>query len=207
MERMLFEADRFEFDIDQLNLRSDRTHHIPPENERPDLTSRENPGSCGRRFPDWRAGVTDLRVFRWALDENIKAGETRPSIRIKYIDNRGEREISLPPTHDFKWTVTTREQHVGGRHPHVDILDAVFVETVGPGGRRRNHQRKRHASFPAKRVASFVEQALRCPCYTRIDRIKLNLWLARMTFCGYSHLFSPHRASRLENILPYYKLC
>jgi len=66
--------------------------------------------------------ITDLRVFRWALENDG---------RLQYIDNRGEREIALPPTHDFEWTLCTREQHVSGRHPHINILDTVFVETVG----------------------------------------------------------------------------
>ncbi|MDR1462521.1 MAG: DNA repair ATPase [Azoarcus sp.] len=66
--------------------------------------------------------ITDLRVFRWSLENDGS---------LKYIDNRGEREISLPPSHDFEWTLTTREQHVGGRYPHVNILDTIFVETVG----------------------------------------------------------------------------
>ena len=66
--------------------------------------------------------ITDLRVFRWSLENDG---------RLKYIDNRGEREMALPPTHDFEWTSATREQHVGGRHPHVNILDTVFVETEG----------------------------------------------------------------------------
>jgi hypothetical protein len=47
------------------------------------------------------------------------------------VDNRGERDIALPPSHDFEWTSTTRENHVEGRHPHINILDTVFVETVG----------------------------------------------------------------------------
>jgi len=64
----------------------------------------------------------DLRVFRWNLENN---GELR------YIDNRGERDMALPPSHDFEWTPTRREDQVGGRHPHVNILDTVFVETVG----------------------------------------------------------------------------
>lgn len=64
----------------------------------------------------------DLRVFRWSL-------ETDGSVH--YIDNRGERDIALPPSHDFEWTAATREDHVSGKHPHVNVLDTVFVETVG----------------------------------------------------------------------------
>ncbi|MDR2678961.1 MAG: DNA repair ATPase, partial [Zoogloeaceae bacterium] len=66
--------------------------------------------------------ANDLRVFRWALATD--GG-------MHYLDNRGERDIVLPPTHDFEWKPTTREQHVGGRHPHVNILDTIFVETTG----------------------------------------------------------------------------
>jgi hypothetical protein len=64
----------------------------------------------------------DVRVFRWSLE---------PGGGIRYVDNRGERDIALPPTHDFEWTVATREDHVGGKHPHVNVLDTVFVETLG----------------------------------------------------------------------------
>jgi hypothetical protein len=44
--------------------------------------------------------ITDVRVFRWAIERDG---------RIKYIDNRGERDIALPASHDFEWTVATRE--------------------------------------------------------------------------------------------------
>ena len=66
--------------------------------------------------------LSDVRVFRWGLDANGQA---------TYIDNRGERDFVFPPAHDFEWTATTREDHVSGRHPHISVLDEVFVETVG----------------------------------------------------------------------------
>ncbi|HVG24817.1 MAG TPA: DNA repair ATPase, partial [Thermoanaerobaculia bacterium] len=66
--------------------------------------------------------LTDIRVFRW----NVGVDGT-----ITYIDNRGERDHVFPPRHDFEWTQTTREHHVAGRFPHVNINDEVFVETVG----------------------------------------------------------------------------
>ena len=66
--------------------------------------------------------VFDVRVFRWHLDA---AG--RPS----YVDNRGERDYSFPPSHDFEWDDTTRDDHRAGTHPHVSVLEEVFVETVG----------------------------------------------------------------------------
>jgi hypothetical protein len=67
--------------------------------------------------------LDDLRVFRWSISPDGKT--------LKYIDNRGERDIQLPPAFDFEWIAATREDAVHGRHPHLNILDKVFVETVG----------------------------------------------------------------------------
>lgn len=65
----------------------------------------------------------DIRVFRWALSPDGSV--------LEYIDNRGERDIEMPPAYDFEWHATSREDTVHGRHPHVNILDTVFVETTG----------------------------------------------------------------------------
>lgn len=67
--------------------------------------------------------VSDIRVFRWSISSDKKT--------IKYIDNRGERDIALPPAYDFEWKETTREDIVNGRFSHVNVLDTVFVETIG----------------------------------------------------------------------------
>lgn len=67
--------------------------------------------------------LEDIRVFRWALSAD---GATAT-----YIDNRGERDIRLPPAYDFEWIKTTREDVVNGKHPHINILDQIFIETVG----------------------------------------------------------------------------
>ena len=67
--------------------------------------------------------ASDIRVFRWSISSD--------QTRIDYIDNRGERDILPPPSYDFEWHATTRENIVNGRYPHVNILDTVFVETVG----------------------------------------------------------------------------
>ncbi|MFE0802414.1 DNA repair ATPase [Streptomyces sp. NPDC058812] len=64
----------------------------------------------------------DIRVLRWALSDDGRAS---------FLDARGDRDHVLPPAHDFAWTVTTREDHVLGRHPHVSIEGEVFVETLG----------------------------------------------------------------------------
>jgi hypothetical protein len=69
------------------------------------------------------ATVRDAKVFRWAIDS---AG------RLTYMDARGDAEIQPPKQHDFTWTQTRREDQVsGGPHPHINILDTVFVETIG----------------------------------------------------------------------------
>ncbi len=64
----------------------------------------------------------DRRVFRW----NLAADGS-----VTYQDNRGERDMALPSCHDFEWIPVTREDLVEGRHPHANILDTVFVETIG----------------------------------------------------------------------------
>jgi hypothetical protein len=63
----------------------------------------------------------DIRVLRWALTDEGQA---------TFLDARGERDHVFPPSHDFPWTRTTREDHVLGRHPHVSIEGEVFVDTV-----------------------------------------------------------------------------
>jgi DNA repair ATPase/ATPase family protein associated with various cellular activities (AAA) len=64
----------------------------------------------------------DVKVFRFGVDA---AG------RVAYLDARGEEDNAPPRAHDFAWVQTTREHHVAGPHPHVNVLDEVFVETVG----------------------------------------------------------------------------
>ncbi|MBU1351067.1 MAG: DNA repair ATPase [Gammaproteobacteria bacterium] len=64
----------------------------------------------------------DIRVFRWRRESDGT---------LKYVDNRGERDLTPPPSHDFAWTPLTRENHVSGAHPHFNVLDTLFVETTG----------------------------------------------------------------------------
>ena len=66
--------------------------------------------------------LEDIRVFRWSVSADGKD--------ITYIDNRGERDIQLPSAYDFEWIATDREDTEHGRHPHINILDKVFVETI-----------------------------------------------------------------------------
>jgi hypothetical protein len=64
--------------------------------------------------------LTDVKAFRWSISD---AG-------LSYIDNRGERDHHFPASHDFEWTQTTRDDHVAGRHAHVNVADEIFVETT-----------------------------------------------------------------------------
>lgn len=66
--------------------------------------------------------IEDIRVFQWLINKDGSA---------HYIDNRGERAIKPAQSHDFEWQSISREQHESGTHPHINILDKVFVETIG----------------------------------------------------------------------------
>ena len=66
--------------------------------------------------------ITDIRVFRWSISSD--------GSEVRYIDNRGERDIALPAPFDFEWQRATREMVVEGRF-HLNILDTLFVETIG----------------------------------------------------------------------------
>ena len=71
----------------------------------------------------FQTGTTldDNRVLYWGI------GTTR----FGYEGNDGEKHNTPPPTHDFDWVAATRADHIQGKHPHISILDEVFVETVG----------------------------------------------------------------------------
>ena len=66
--------------------------------------------------------LSDIRVFRWEVSADGK--------NIDYIDNRGERDIKLPASHDFEWAECLREDVVDGRNPHINILDTLFVDST-----------------------------------------------------------------------------
>ncbi|MCE7006692.1 DNA repair ATPase [Kibdelosporangium philippinense] len=68
------------------------------------------------------ANATDIKVMRWNVTTDGK---------VSYEDNRGERDHVFPPSHDFEWVETTRDDHVLGRHPHVSIQNEMFIEAVG----------------------------------------------------------------------------
>lgn len=65
--------------------------------------------------------TSDIKTFKWLIREN----------ELEYIDNRSDHEYKFPKQHDFIWQETTREMQKQGKHPHISILDKVFVETIG----------------------------------------------------------------------------
>lgn len=65
---------------------------------------------------------TDIKVFRWLM----KTDGT-----IEFKDDSSKDYLPTPESHDFKWTKCSRDNFVKGKHPHVSILDKVYVETIG----------------------------------------------------------------------------
>ncbi len=65
--------------------------------------------------------VDDTKSFKFLINGG----------KLRYIDNRSDHEVKLPPQHDFQWIRTHRDLHRDGEHPHISIEDRVFVETVG----------------------------------------------------------------------------
>lgn len=65
--------------------------------------------------------LDDIRVFQWGISAD---GEVR------YIDNRGERDIKQPENFDFEWQKVSREQQETGKHPHYNLFDTLFVEAI-----------------------------------------------------------------------------
>jgi Tfp pilus assembly protein PilZ len=67
------------------------------------------------------ATVADAKIFRFAIDAKG---------RVTFMDARGEDDFKPPRRHPFEWTSARREDQVAGRHPHLNILNEVFVETI-----------------------------------------------------------------------------
>ncbi|MGQ7249693.1 DNA repair ATPase [Halomonas sp. V046] len=79
----------------------------------------------GMLLMDFRIGekLEDRRVFRWELDA---LGDVS-----RYIDNRGDRDLTLPERFGFSWRKVGRDDHVQGRSPHINIADTLFVDNLG----------------------------------------------------------------------------
>lgn len=66
--------------------------------------------------------ATDIKAFKFLINEDDT---------LKYVDSRSEAEVRLPAQHEFTWTRAHRDMHRVGAHPHISILDRIFVETLG----------------------------------------------------------------------------
>lgn len=64
--------------------------------------------------------ITDIKAFKWLIEDN----------RLQYVDNRSDFEYRFPDQHDYKWQTATRDMHKYGKHPHISVLNKVFVETI-----------------------------------------------------------------------------
>ncbi len=65
--------------------------------------------------------VQDIKAFKWLIK-----GE-----KLDYVDARSEHEVRMPDQYEFRWKHASRDDQRMGRHPHISVLDRVFVETVG----------------------------------------------------------------------------
>lgn len=69
-----------------------------------------------------KPGGKDFKAFKW-----LRTGNNE----LQYADNRSDQEVRYPNQYEFPWQQAGREEQRHGRHPHVSILDRVFVETTG----------------------------------------------------------------------------
>jgi hypothetical protein len=74
-------------------------------------------------FMVFRVGKTaaDVKTFKWTIREKS----------LQYENNRSEHDYKFPAQFEFEWKRATRDFHRNGKHPHISILDKVFIETIG----------------------------------------------------------------------------
>lgn len=65
--------------------------------------------------------ATDIKVFKWQIEGS----------KLIYVDARSEHEVKFHLGNDFKFIKASRDHQRTGLHPHVSILDKIFVETIG----------------------------------------------------------------------------
>ncbi|MEU4204567.1 DNA repair ATPase [Streptomyces sp. NPDC026294] len=72
--------------------------------------------------------LDDIRVLRWKITASGGTAEHGTPV---YLDAKGERDHTAPPSHDFTWTPATREDQVSGRYPQLSVQGEVFLSTAG----------------------------------------------------------------------------
>ncbi|MET0465938.1 MAG: DNA repair ATPase [Chitinophagaceae bacterium] len=62
----------------------------------------------------------DRKAFKWLIKDN----------QLVYVDDRSIHEVRKASQHDFDWLKTDLGNRRLGLHPHISILDKVFIEAV-----------------------------------------------------------------------------
>ena len=62
----------------------------------------------------------DRKAFKWLIKNDT----------LVYIDDRSIHEVRQAPQHDFPWLKTDLSHRRLGLHPHISILDKVFIEAI-----------------------------------------------------------------------------
>lgn len=62
----------------------------------------------------------DCKAFKWLIRDN----------QLIYIDDRSIHEVRKAPQHDFEWIKTDLGNRRLGLHPHISVLDKVFIEAL-----------------------------------------------------------------------------
>ncbi|MDF2187408.1 DNA repair ATPase [Paraflavitalea sp. CAU 1676] len=62
----------------------------------------------------------DRKAFKWLIKND----------RLIYIDDRSVHEVRKSPQHDFQWIKTDLSHRRLGLHPHISVLNKVFIEAL-----------------------------------------------------------------------------
>ncbi len=65
---------------------------------------------------------SDRKVFRFEIIANGT---------VQYVDDQGHNDLIESKQSDIEWIETSRQDHVVGKHSHVNILNRLFVECIG----------------------------------------------------------------------------
>lgn len=62
----------------------------------------------------------DRKAFKWLIKDE----------KLVYVDDRSIHEVKKPPQHEFDWIKTDLSHRRLGLHPHISIMDKVFIEAL-----------------------------------------------------------------------------
>src|SRR5690349_57516 len=62
----------------------------------------------------------DKKAFKWLIKDE----------KLIYVDDRSTHEVRKAPQHEFDWIKTDLNNRRLGLHPHISILDKVFIEAI-----------------------------------------------------------------------------